>query len=262
MKNSNHILTAALSAVLISACGGGIPYQGVPPEEIFNIGLQHYEQENWNDAITAFERVMVSPGFSRAPEARIYIARSYFNDEKFILARSEFQRVLDRYPADTIAPHASLGVCRSYAGASPVVQRDQTPTRNAWQQCGNVARDYAGTRIGVQAAAIQLEMYNKLALNDYTRGQHYFRRGLYDSAIIYYEDVLANYPDSEWAPWAMYRIILAFEEIGYQVDADQYRERLLQTYPDSEPAQMVSGATVEDDGGGNDDGGAGGADAG
>jgi len=257
MMKSTDILVAALVAVLLSACGGQIPYEGVPPDEIFNIGLQHYEQENWEEGIAAFERVLIAPGFSRAPEARIYIARSYFNAEQYILARSEFQRILDRYPADTIAPHASLGVCRSYARASPIVQRDQTPTRNAWQQCGNVARDYAGTRVGVEAARVQLQMYEKLAEADYKRGQHYMRRGLYDSAIIYYEDVLAKYPDSDWAPWAIYRIIEAFEEIGYVVDAEQYRERLLEEFPDSEPADLISGVAIEGDGaaGGDDNGG-------
>lgn len=230
----------AASAV-VSACGGGIPFPGLDADEIFNLGLQAYQAENWGDAIRAFERVLITPGFTRAPEARIYTARSYFGKGKFILARSEFQRVLDRYPADTVAPHASLGVCEAFSKASPILQRDQSPTRNAWQSCGNVARDYAGTLVGLRAAELQLAMYDKLAEADFRRGKHYFKRNLFDSALIFYEDVLNNFPDSQWAPWAMHDIILTFEEIGYDADAEEYRERLIRSYPDSEAAKAIAG---------------------
>jgi outer membrane protein assembly factor BamD len=242
------ILVWAALATVVAGCGGGVPFPGLDADEIFNLGVQAYESGDWTAAIKAFERVLITPGFTRAPEARLYMAKSYFGDEKFILSRSEYQRVLDRYPADTVAPHASLGVCEAYAKASPILQRDQTPTRNAWQSCGNVARDYAGTLVGLHAAEIQLTMYNKLAEADYVRGKHYFRRRLYDSALIFFEDVLKNYPDSEWAPWAMHDIIQAFEKIGYEADAEEYRRRLKQTYPDSEAAKSLSG-TAEDAGG-------------
>jgi outer membrane protein assembly factor BamD len=249
------LLGAALSALVsagVSACGGGLPFPGMEGDEVFNLGLQAYQDGNWSEAIKAFERVLVTPGFTRNPEARMYMARAYFGDEKYILARSEFQRVLDRYPADTVAPHASLGVCEAYAKASPILQRDQTPTENAWQSCGNVARDYAGTLVGLRAAEVQLEMYDKLAEADYARGKHYFKRRLYDSALIFYEDVLSKFPDSRWAPWALFDIIKTFEKIGYEVDAIEYRRRLLETYPDSEAAKAVSGTA---EGGGTDAGG-------
>jgi outer membrane assembly lipoprotein YfiO len=245
-------LASVLVAATISACGGGVPFPGLEADEIFNLGMQAYDAENWNEAIKAFERVLITPGFTRAPEARMFMARSYFGDEKFILSRSEFQRVLDRYPADTVAPHASLGVCEAYAQASPILQRDQTPTQNAWQSCGNVARDYAGTLVGLEAAAIQLEMYDKLGEADYRRGKHYLKRGLLDSALIFYEDVLSQFGDSKWAPWAMHDIIVIFERFGYEADATEYRRRLKETYPDSEAAKLLGG-----DGGGDLSGGIG-----
>ena len=95
----------------------------------------------------------------------------------------------------------------------------------------------------VSQAEIQLSMYNKLAEADYSRGKHYFKRGLYDSALIFFEDVLEGFPDSEWAPWSMHEIILTFERIGYDTDAAEYRRRLIQNYPDSEAAKLYSGAT-------------------
>ena len=228
-------------SVLLSACGGGNAFSEITPDEIFNIGLQAYQAEQWSDAIDAFESVLLTPAFTRAPEARLYMAKAYYGDEKFILARSEYQRVLDRYPADTVAPHASLGVCEAFAMASPILQRDQTATQNAWQNCSNVARDYAGTLVGLRAAELQLGMYDKLAEADYLRGKHYYKRGLYDSALIFFEDVIEQFPDSEWAPWAMYEMTITFDRIGYTVDAEEFRQRLTTTYPSSEAAKLVGG---------------------
>jgi len=241
LRRRSAVLLFAVAGVVVSACGGGAAFPGLEADEIFNLGLQSYQAEQWTEAITAFESVLRIPGFTRAPEARMYMAKAYFGDEKFILSRSEYQRVLDRYPADTVAPHASLGVCEAYSHASPILQRDQTPTENAWQSCGNVAGDYAGTLVGLRAAELQLEMYDKLAEADYVRGKHYFKRGLFDSALIFFEDVLSKFSDSQWAPWAMNDIILTFERIGYDADAVEYRERLLSTYPESEAAKLHSG---------------------
>jgi outer membrane protein assembly factor BamD len=237
---------ACLVSVLftLAGCGGGLPYPGLQSDEVYNLGLQAFEAEDWDEAIRAFEYALLIPGFARAPEARVYTARAQFAKERFILARSEFQRVLDRYPGDTVAPHASLGVCESYAAMAPIPQRDQSPTQSAWATCGQVARDYAGTIVGLRAAEVQSGMYDQLAEADYAIGEHYFKRRLWDSAIIYYEEVIEQYPDSEWAPWSLYKMILAFERIGYEQDAQLYRERLLQSYPESEPAKLVSGEGV------------------
>lgn len=250
MTNSDSVTTAArwvVSCVLVvalSACGGGLPFPGLESEEVYNLGLLAYAEEDWGEAMKAFEYALLIPGFAHAPEARLLTGRAYFARERYILARSEFQRVLDRYPTDTVAPHASLGVCESYAAIAPIPQRDQSPTQSAWATCGQVARDYAGTIIGLRAAEVQTGMYDRLALADFEVGEHYFKRRMFDSAIIYYEDVIAQYPDSQWAPWSMYKIVLAFERIGYQQDAQEYRERLERSYPESEPAKLIGGEDV------------------
>jgi outer membrane protein assembly factor BamD len=239
-----RLAVSSFVVLALSACGGGLPYPGLQSEEVYNLGLQAVAEEDWGEAVKAFEYALRIPGFTNAPEARLLIAQAQFARERYILARSEFQRVLDRYPADTVARHASLGVCESYAALAPIPQRDQGPTQSAWATCGQVSRDYAGTIVGLRAAEIQTQMYDQLAQADYEVGEHYFKRGFWDSAMIYYEDVIALYPDSQWAPWSMYKIVLAFEAIGYQQDAKEYRERLLRSYPDSEAAKLIGSGGV------------------
>ena len=221
------------------ACSGGLPYPGLSVEEVYNLGVGSLEEQNWKEATKAFEEVLVSPGFDRMPEAGLQLAESHFGAGRFIAARTEFQRVIDRWPTDTTTVYAALGVCRSLAGMSPIPQRDQTFTRQAQITCGQVAAQFAGTVVGLRASEFSTDMVNKLAERDYNTGSHYLKRGLIDSSLLYFEEVVESFPDSKWAPWALYQMIGAFEMINYVRDAETTKELLLGSYPESEPAQML-----------------------
>lgn len=230
---------AVIAGPSLSACGGGLPFPGLSVEEVYSLGVGALDQENWTEATKAFEEVLLSTGFDRLPEAGLKLAESHFGGGRFIAARTEFQRVIDRWPTDTTSVHAALGVCRSLAGMSPIPQRDQTFTRQAQINCGQVAAQFAGTVIGLRASEFSDEMLDKLAERDYNTASHYLKRGLIDSSLLYYEEVVESFPDSKWAPWALYQMIEAFEMIGYVRDAETTRELLFGSYPESEPAQML-----------------------
>ena len=232
------IFGLALS-VSLSACAAALPYPGLTADEVYALGLEAREQEDWEDAVKAFEYVLFSPGFNQAAEARLLLADVQYLDERYIESRSEYQRVIDRWPADTVAVRAALGVCRSLANLSPVTQRDQSFTRQARLSCRQVAGDFAGTVMGLEAERLAEEMVLKLAEQDYDTGRHYLKRGLLDSALLYFEQVADEYPDTEWAPWALYQMVDVFGRIGYLRDVEVTRELLLDAYPDSEPAQLV-----------------------
>lgn len=233
------LLALAVTSILIVGCGGSLPYQGMTATEIYNIGVQAMEEERWDDAVGAFEAMVLTSGFEYAAEARLRLAQSEFARENYIEARAEYQRTLDRFPTDTTASHAALGICRSLAELSPTPHRDQTFTRQARTSCRQVASDHAGTLVGLRASEIAVEMFNKLAERDYNTGLHYLKRNLLDSALLYFEEVENEYAATTWAPWAMMKKIEVFEKIGYTRDRDETREKLLELYPDSEPAQLL-----------------------
>ena len=237
MRNS---MLCVASSLFLAACGGGVPFPGLTTEEIYALGLQAMEQEEWQEAIDSFEFILFSPGFNRAVETRFRLAEAQYALGRYIESRSEFQRVIDRSPADTLAVRAALGVCRSLASLSPITQRDQAFTRQARLSCRQVAADFAGTVIGLEASRLSEEMTLKLAEQDYDTGLHYLKRGLQDSALLYFEDVATEFPETEWAPWALYQMIDVFGQRGYQRDVEATRDLLLEVYPDSEPARLLA----------------------
>ena len=230
------------SSVFLAACGASLPFPGLTAEEVYALGLQAMEEEEWEAAAESFDYVVFSPGFNRASEARLLLAEARYAQGRYIESRSEYQRVIDRWPADTVARRAALGVCRSLAGLSPITQRDQSYTRQARLSCRQVAADFAGTLMGLEASELADDMMLKLAAQDYETGLHYVKRNLLESGLLYFETVATEYPDSEWAPWALYQMIDIFGRRGYLRDVETTTELLLDAYPDSEPARLLADA--------------------
>ncbi|GMR14107.1 MAG: hypothetical protein BMS9Abin29_2340 [Gemmatimonadota bacterium] len=234
------LIAGTFGLLLLSGCGGGSSFRGQKATDVYEIGVRAMADKDWDKAERAFEAVLATPGFARGAEARLNLGRVLFAKKDFILARAEYQRVLDRYTADTTAPYASLGICESLAAESPRVERDQSSTAQAEVICAQVARDYAGTVIGLDAEALRREMYDKLAEKEYSRARYYHRRKFLDSAIQYYEGLIESRPQSKWVPWALYQLVLISKKIGYDDDAEEFRKRLMEEFPDSEPAKLLA----------------------
>ena len=234
------VALAALSLTL-TGCGSSNPYEGLDDVQLFEIGLNEYEEGDYDNAAKALDRLLISFGTSdHLVDARLLLGHAYFGKRDYLTARSEYTRFLDRYASHEDAPVAALGVCRSLVALSPEPQRDQAYTLDAWSICRNVAVDYSGTESAATAAELATDMRIKLAEKEFLNASFYFRRRMYDSAIIYFGTVADLYPDTEWAPKALLGLYQANTAIGYLDLAEEARERLLTAYPESVEAQSIS----------------------
>lgn len=232
---------ALIAALLFSACGGGVSrFQGVPPEQIFQMADSAFQDESYDDAIEALDRIVIAHGdWDRLPEARLMLGRAYFEKGDYLTARVEFQRFIDRYAGHPSAGDASLGMCESLAELAPQPQRDQGYTQEAMGVCRNVIVDFAGQPQAIEAAEISNRLRLVLAEKEFENADFYFRRGMYDSAIKYYEFVVTLYSESEFAPQALLGIYHSNQAIGYDDLADDARDQLLRDYPDSQAASEI-----------------------
>ncbi len=238
---SNHVrwftVLALLALPLLGSCKTSNPYQGMDAPQLMALARERFEARDWDHAIRALDRLLL--GFGEATEvadARLLLARAYAGKGDHLTARSEFQRFLDRFPGHAEAPSAALGICSSLATLSPTPERDQGYTNEALTLCRNVVVDYAGTPQAEEASRLAGDMRLKLAKKDFLTADFYFRRKLYDSAIIYYEFVVQSFGDTEFAPRALLGIYRSNMAIGYDDLADEAKERLLSAYPDSPAA--------------------------
>jgi outer membrane protein assembly factor BamD len=249
MRTRLFRLSVLLPLAALAACASSSKYQGLNAEGVYRLAQSEMADEDYSDAAETLDRLLlVYPNFEQAADANFLLASAYYLDEQYITAASEYTRFLDRYPGNPRAPEAALGICRSYAALSPISQRDQTFTDQALAVCRNVVADYSGHEVAAEAAELSNEMRGKLARKTYENGSYYLRRDLFDSAIIYFEDVVANYPETSYAPEALLGIIRAYEAIGYEDEVEQARNRLLSEYPDSDAARSLGTESGAPDG--------------
>lgn len=220
-------------------------------EEGLAYAQRRFEEGDYREAIEALEQIAAgSPDFERMPEVRLLMADAFFQDGDHLTAASEYTRVLDRYVNTPQGPPAALGVCKAYVELAPIPQRDQTFTEQALTSCGNTGRNLVGTPEGTEAQALATDMLERLAEKDFQIGDSYFRLKFYDSARIYYEDVVAEYPETPAAPRSLARLVELFTRIEYDDLADENRQRLLTDYPDSPSAmQLREGGETRANGG-------------
>lgn len=216
------------------------PYMGLGAEELFRTAQAEYDAAEFENAAEALDRLLLGFGdWDRLPQARMLLADSRFGSGEYLAARAEYIRFLDRHSGHPDAAKAALGVCRSLSSLSPETSRDQSYTEDAVLICRNTVLDYPGTPEAVEAAGVANAMRAKLAEREYETAEFYFRRGLYDSAIRYYEYTLQIFSDTEFAPMALAGIYHANLEIGYDEEAEEARARLLRDYPESPAAREL-----------------------
>ena len=234
------IATGALVGLLGAACSSAPPYSGWTPEQLYEHAQRAFEDGNWGEARRAFERLVLQfPTFDQAVDARYYMARSFHEGRDYISAITEFTRIVQVYPDHELAGEAWMGLCASYSAMSPHPQRDQGSTIQALTNCGNVADDFRGTPIGDSAAVLARQMEDKLAERAYGEGNHYYRHRILESAEMYFLDLVRIYPNSDSAPRAMARLVQIYERWGWDDQRDEFRRRLLETFPESREARAL-----------------------
>jgi len=241
-----HLAFLALTV----SCSTTPEWHGLQSADLFQYGASKFEVEDWDEAVKVFERLLADdPTFDRTVEARMYLARAYYNRGDYITSVSEFTRILDRHPGHPLAPQASLGVCQSFVAQSPHVQRDQSFTVQAWNACQNTLVDFRGTEVAAEAETLRDEMETKLAHKIFIGGDYYYQRKLYNSGIIYFNHLLDQYPRNKWAAQALLRLFQSYSSLEWDAEAEEAKQRLLRDFPDSEAAKEIG---AEDGGEGGD----------
>jgi outer membrane protein assembly factor BamD len=223
-----------------TGCSSVPAYQEMGADELFAWSNQMFEEGDYNEAVKGYERmIFMYPAYAQIVDVRLNLGWSYFNRREYVTSAAEFARLQDRHPGHPLVSQAALGGCRSYAALSPIPQRDQAFTQSALNTCTSVLIDYPGTPEAAEARAVRDEMINKLAEKEYLRGHFYFRRNFYDSANVYFQQVLDLYPQSHWAPTALLSMHEGYLSIGYEEEAEEVRNRILNEYPDSPEAETI-----------------------
>lgn len=227
--------------LLLAACSSKrVNPATLAPDTLFQQASTAYDARKYDRAIPLLEAfVQQYLGDERAPRAQLMLGRSFMAKRDYVTAASHFQRLIESFPSSPLGLEARFAICESYDRLSPRPQLDQEYTRAALLHCESVASYFPGTPEAERATAMAASLRGKLAEKTYNTGLFYQKRRAYDAAVVYFNDVVAQFPQSPLAPAALRQLMDTYQLMGYVEEATEAKERLLREYPQSQEARGV-----------------------
>lgn len=238
---SRRLLAPIVGLLLLSGCVREAPNLAmIPADDLYAQGTQDYEAGRFGRAAEYLEAFVVNHlGDPRAPEARLLLARAHMERGEEVTAIMHYQRLVNDFPSSPLQLDARFGICQAYHELSPRPQLDQEYTHSALLHCASISQYYPDTEQAATASGWVGVMRHKLAQKLYDAADHYHDRKVYDAAVLYFEDVVAEYPQTSVAPAALARLVQTYTQMGYVEDAEDAKERLLTNYPESPEARAM-----------------------
>ena len=234
MQRTSWRLAAAFSLVALAACRPEFELKKFTNNEtLYGASLREFQRHHWDNAISGFEKLTTDlpARDSLLPRSYWYLASAHENQGEHLLAAQSWSRLVETFPDDSLADDAALESARSYSRMWRKPQLDPTYGETSLASYNTLIGLYPGSNLVPTAQKEIGELENKFAIKDYDTGNIYFRRKAYDSAIIYYKDVLTKYANSPTARDAALRLVEAYKKIRYREDASEMCTELRQRYP-------------------------------
>ena len=230
----SRLLAAAAGAVFAAAChhAARVP---APPDPVAELARARarFRHGDFGRALLLFRRLLyeLSATQPEIAEVQYSIAECYFQTGDRVQAAHDFRQVADQYPTSEYAPLALLRAGDANLRLWRRPELDPSYGQSALAIYQELAGRYPGTEAAARAQAHVQQLREWFSEKDYKNGMFYFRRRAYDSAIIYFKDVIASYPGTSHVPAALMRLVDSYRAIGYAEELRETCANLRQFYP-------------------------------
>ncbi len=243
--------TLVLSVVLLTAtaaCSRGFrPQDFANPEALFRGSMQEYQRGKMGDAILGFERLTLdlSSRDSLLLPTYYFLGLAHEKRREYLLAAQAFSRLTDAFPNDTLTPRAILGEGRAYQSLWRRYDLDADYGIKALGTFRVLLTAFPDGAEAADATARIAQLEDRLARKDYETGVHYLKtRKAYDSAIIYFQDVIETYPSTPTALMAWVGLADAYKKLKYTEELQETCDEMRLRYGAANPrVREICGAT-------------------
>jgi len=230
-----HIFIILIISFFIISCGSQKIRSDLPVVERMNIAIKMFEKRDYYDAKSQFRIITLSySGNTLANKAQFYLAECHFFLKEYIIAASEYERLIKVYPNSEYVDDAKYKLGLSYYELSPKPSLDQEYTIKAIKEFQEFLEDYYFSPLVTQVETKLQEARNKLAKKTFDAAEQYRKMGFYNAAIIYFSKVLENYYDSEYAPYAQFWLGECYRKLNNLTDAQDAFNMFIKKYPKHE----------------------------
>lgn len=179
-------------------------------ERAMKIAAERRLMPNWREffggdndfdrAIGVYQRVVDNQPFTEsAAEAQYRIGLCYMQQEEWELAGAAYDEVQDMYPTSPWAGEAAFSAAEAQFRQSLPAVYDQTAVDNAMERFEYYLRHYGDATRREQIEGMMAELRDRRAEHEFRIAEWYHRNYKFESARLYYREVITGYADTEWA---------------------------------------------------------------
>ena len=158
-------------------------------------------------SITIFNKVVENSPFGPyADKALFQIAESARKLYRYPVAIEAYERIITDYPDSPIGPEAryQLAYTRYEASLSP--EYDQESTDRALKEFKQLSENTPIPSVSREAEVVLDQLREKKAASMINIAEFYEQRGKFQSAILYYKDVIGKFPETQTADTAREKV--------------------------------------------------------
>jgi outer membrane protein assembly factor BamD len=198
--NKNAIsLTFILVTAILNSCSG-VKQAGEikDAETAYTAGIEAFKNEDYFEAQRLFDVIRLQfPTTQYADDAQYYLGEISYARKEYVMAAFNYGMVRRSYPTSSLNKSALFKTGMCYYELAPPADRDQDYTKKAISSFSEFQAIYPSDSLYNESGKRINELRNRLAERELITAELY--RNLYSnrSALIYYDVIIDDYPDTE-----------------------------------------------------------------
>lgn len=171
----------------------------------FDVASKLYDAGKYSKAIRLFEQL--APSYRGKPQGEklFYMySQSCYKTKQYYIAGYQFDSFVSGYPKSEKAEECAYLGAQSYSMLSPVYSIDQTDTFKAIEKMQGFIDRYPNSKYIAEANATFRKLNDKIERKVYENALEYHRISNYKSAIIAFDNFIADFPGTPYKEKAMY----------------------------------------------------------
>jgi outer membrane protein assembly factor BamD len=221
--------------LILAGCGGRQPEPDWTAEEYYQYAKEKYDDEDYFEAVNDFTVVMLRyPGSTVADSAQFFLGMCHYYLEEYIISSAEFTKLINNMSRSPLVPDAQFMLAESYYEMSPRPALDQVYSIKALREYQLFLEDYPTHARSEEAERKIYELREKQAEKQWNNAELYRKMIEYRSSIIYYDIVIEQFYDTEYADDALYGKALVYVDLGEYTNAKEQLLLFKEKFPNSE----------------------------